>query len=378
MADFNLTNIALLFGMLQCILMILFIFMNRKWRSVENRILLGLLFVLLLSLIPPFVGNSKLVLHYDFLRFIPFYLYLFVFPLLLLYVKSVFSDTLTKKHILFHLALPFLFWFYSVFIWIGTLFASPEPKGVWAKRFGYFTIQTMHDVMLMAFVVGYTILSLSLISKAQKNPFNKEQKKFSIWIRTLIALLAAGVFFEMISVLLGKYYGYWKGSPVDEWLGFSFSLLVKIYNAAILYGISLVAYISFSSLRRRDRSIGVNDMKVIESISKKMEMDRMYLDNGLTLSKFSSILGITPVRLSGLINNSHGKTFNDFVNEYRIQEVIKLVKTGKMEHLTLEAISENAGFKSKTTFYRAFKKHTSKTPSAYFKGLTGKEYVSNY
>jgi len=363
---FNIINILLLFGLLQCTVMIGLILKNRNWHHVENRILLGLLSVLLVTLIPPFLGNSRLVQQHSFLQFAPLYLSLFVFPLIYLYVRSIFAGQLRKKAIVVHLGTPILFWSYFTFIWLGTLSVAAESKGIWARSFGYFTAQTLHYLLLIVFTVGYTIASVLSIQKEQNHRVPKEYAKFKAWIKILIMVLGIGVVLEMTAMVLGKFYGYWRGSPIDEWLGFSFVFGVKIYNAAVLYGISLLAYISYSSLRHKKIVIGAYEAKILESITDKMQIEKMYLDPNLTLSKFSSDLGITPGKLSAILNHNQGTTFNDFVNGYRVQEVMHLVKGGKNGHLTLEAIAANAGFKSKTTFYRAFKKITSKTPRVYF------------
>jgi AraC-like DNA-binding protein len=67
------------------------------------------------------------------------------------------------------------------------------------------------------------------------------------------------------------------------------------------------------------------------------------------------------------LNNHLNKSFNEFVNEYRIEEVKKrLVEKGN-EHLTISGIALDCGFNSQATFQRAFKHVT---------GVSPKEYVS--
>ena len=371
--NLNIINFLFLFGMLQCLIMIILIIKNRKWRSNENTILLSLLLILLASLIPPFLGNSKVVDNYDFLRFIPLHLTLFVFPLLYLYVKSIFSSSLTKKEIISHISFPSIFLIYFSIIWIYTLFEEPDDKAIIAKDLGYFTIQALHDSTLFLYGIGYPIGCFVIIRKAQIIGISKEQTKFIVWIRSLIALLAIGVFLEMTAVLLGRIYGYWQSNPVDERLGFSFTLMVKVYNAVVLYAISLRAYNSYSSFRQKNKSVFDNESNILGRIQREMEIEKLHLNTELSLGKFSSHLGITSVRLSDILNNVIGTSFNDFVNKYRVEEVIRIVEEGKSKHLTFEAISEKAGFKSKTTFYRAFKKVTGKTPKAYFNSHLHKE-----
>lgn len=368
---FNFANVLFLFGILQCLITIVLIIKNRDWRSSQNVFLLAVLFVLFASLLPPFLGNSHVVTKYDFLRFLPLHLALFIFPLLYLYVKSVFSKTLpTKIEISFQLLLPLIFWCYFFAIWIGTLFLSVDLKGVWADGIGYFLVQVIHNILLLIFGIGYVYFCLKEIRIARERGLNKEQLKFTYWIKILLILLSIGVFLEVTSIILGKIYGYWRGSPVDEWLGVSFTMITKIYNAIVLYSISFVAYNSYSSFKFKSR-LRNSETKdgAISKILGKMEHEKLYLDKDLTLREFASQLGTNQARMSDLLNNELGTTFNDFVNKYRVLEVQHVLKSRTASHLTLQAISENAGFKSKTTFYRAFKKITLQTPNKYLQGL---------
>ena len=57
--------------------------------------------------------------------------------------------------------------------------------------------------------------------------------------------------------------------------------------------------------------------------------------------------------------------FNDFINQKRIEKVIQKMKNLEHQQSTLYALGLDCGFNSKTTFNRAFKKHTSLTPKQY-------------
>ena len=70
--------------------------------------------------------------------------------------------------------------------------------------------------------------------------------------------------------------------------------------------------------------------------------------------------------ISQVINETIGKNFNAFVNEYRIIEACRRINDPQnFGHLTIEAVGNSVGFKSRTTFIQAFKKFTGLTPSEY-------------
>lgn len=369
--DLNLTNTLFLFGILQCLIMVVLIVWLRKWNQPSNLILLAILLVLGISIMPYFIGNSKLILQYDYLRFAPLHLNLFVFPFLYLYLKSVWEPyfRLTQKASI-HLVIPLLFWFYYFFIWIGTLFHEVEGKAVIAKQLGYFQFQQVHNFILLAMLTGYSWLGYRLIKKEQKDRLSKKEFQLNQLLWGLLIVLFVGAFLELIATLIGQFYGYWNSNPIDEWLGFSFTMMTKIYNAIVLYFIALVGFSSYSKLTpRRLNEVAKLANKLIPRLKAIMETKQLYKNHNLSLNKLAKELGTTSGNLSNVLNNSLHISFNDFVNQYRVEAVKNKLQSGQFKHLTLLAIAQEAGFKSKTTFYRAFQKFTAQTPKSFVDGL---------
>ena len=54
-----------------------------------------------------------------------------------------------------------------------------------------------------------------------------------------------------------------------------------------------------------------------------MEAGRFYQNAELNLRSLAETLDVHPNELSRIINMALGKNFNDFINEYRIREVIR-------------------------------------------------------
>lgn len=108
---------------------------------------------------------------------------------------------------------------------------------------------------------------------------------------------------------------------------------------------------------------------LIEQLSIFMSTKKPYLDNEFNLKTLAEQLGTSQHKLSQLLNEYLHTNFFDFVNNYRIEEVIKLLSQPNMSNQKLISIAFDAGFNSKSTFYSAFKKHTSQTPTEYRKNL---------
>jgi AraC-like DNA-binding protein len=96
-----------------------------------------------------------------------------------------------------------------------------------------------------------------------------------------------------------------------------------------------------------------------------MRSEKPYLNPQLTLNELSKKLGVNAAVLSYVINSGFNKNFNDFVNEFRIDEVKGKLQNGAADNLTLLAVAFDCGFNSKATFNRAFKKFTGTSPKEF-------------
>lgn len=108
---------------------------------------------------------------------------------------------------------------------------------------------------------------------------------------------------------------------------------------------------------------------ILKQLKQLFEKDKIYLDPELNLRTLSQKLSTNTAYLSKLINQKYHQNFNSFVNSYRIEESVRLMKNSKNTLLTLEAISNQAGFKSKSSFNSFFKKQMGCTPSSYLQKL---------
>jgi AraC-like DNA-binding protein len=103
----------------------------------------------------------------------------------------------------------------------------------------------------------------------------------------------------------------------------------------------------------------------IALLKKYMIDQEPYLEPSLTIQELANQINM-PVRdLSVLINHHMDQHFFDFVNEYRVQKAMGILKNDSKNHLTVLEILYEVGFNSKSSFNTSFKKHTQLTPTAY-------------
>ncbi len=91
----------------------------------------------------------------------------------------------------------------------------------------------------------------------------------------------------------------------------------------------------------------------------------LYQDPELSLSQLAKALNTNPSFLSRIINQGFGMNFNDYINQQRVAEVVARLEKGDQAQFTIMSMAYDAGFNSKATFNRAFRKFTGKNPSDY-------------
>lgn len=100
-----------------------------------------------------------------------------------------------------------------------------------------------------------------------------------------------------------------------------------------------------------------------------MQNQELYLDCDLTLGDLAEAADMTYHQASQVINGQMNQKFFSFVNTYRIQRARELLSDPKTSSMPIVELALEVGFKSKSSFYDAFKKSTEMTPTQFKKSL---------
>jgi len=105
-----------------------------------------------------------------------------------------------------------------------------------------------------------------------------------------------------------------------------------------------------------------NQQKValMKRICQLMDEQKLYLNSDLKIQDVASELGVHPNVVSAAVN-SQGNSFNQFVNDYRIEYAKRLMLEDPDKKVS--SIYYEVGFAHEQTFFRAFKARTGMTPS---------------
>jgi len=149
---------------------------------------------------------------------------------------------------------------------------------------------------------------------------------------------------------------------------------IYIPMAILIYWLGIKGYIISQRQIVADKKINAASSissqqadQVIGSLLKAMGDDKIFLNPNLNVAILSEHTGITPRIISAVLNQHLQKSFNEFVNGYRVNEFKERILNPDMNNLTIAGIAFECGFNSQATFQRTFKELTGQSPSEFRK-----------
>lgn len=319
----------------------------------------------------------------DLLFYIPFQQLFLLPPVLYFYVRTLLNPSFSlsqKDHLHFLPGLSYFIYALIVFITDKLIlhtdyfYADGRDKDFepWYQIAGFISL-IIYSLFSLRFYFRYKAISYQTVSFADAILFDWV-KRFLIAL--LILLLLRGLFFIINPE--------WDQFGRKFWYYLCFSILfyyisisgygnalqsILTVKTALVFGQEVDITPYQESEQTKPQSPGDLDPLELErwksELEQVMSLDKAYQNPILTLLDVARTMKISPKRVSQIINQGFGMNFNDFVNDYRTQAVIDQIQSGNHNVYTLLGIAYECGFNSKSTFNRAFKKHTGRTPREY-------------
>lgn len=110
-----------------------------------------------------------------------------------------------------------------------------------------------------------------------------------------------------------------------------------------------------------------DDQILMDKLNKLLTVHQYYLIPHLKSEDVSHELGIPVHKLSRLLNEKAGCSFNDYINRFRIGFACEILRNTYSNHFSCAEISRQSGFASRSVFYVAFHAQTGMTPSEFKK-----------
>ncbi|GAA4468836.1 hypothetical protein GCM10023189_54840 [Nibrella saemangeumensis] len=116
---------------------------------------------------------------------------------------------------------------------------------------------------------------------------------------------------------------------------------------------------------RKKTTVVTEPMTHIAALQRLMTEKKLFTQPDLNEKVLASTLDIPSYQLSILLNEHIGKSFSEFINEYRIEEAKRQLLDPRTAANTMFAIAVDCGYNSESVFYTNFKKYTGTTPKKF-------------
>lgn len=350
----------------------------RGWQEerLSDKFLGFVMFFLAMEIQDYTFGFSGINILWEKFEGFPRYFTLAFAPTIYFYLKAQINRDFRSKRIYFLHYLPYFTYFlinFCVFVQGKTAINNFRSSEI-SNWLGW-----LETIMIWTSYIYYFYQSLRIYKEYRswtETQFSDTETISFVWLRNFIYLIIAGEVFKWC----------WFAADYIIDLPFEKDWWWHLFTVVIICYVGIKGYAQHQPLRLtyNSKSVLQEEIKMqnmIETptdlkeeqlamklkIEKIMLQDKLYLEPELSLSDLALKLKTNTSVLSSAINSNFGKNFNDFVNEYRVEEFKKQIKLSENQHYTLLAIAFDCGFNSKATFNRAFKKITGQAPSRFEK-----------
>jgi AraC-like DNA-binding protein len=368
-------NTIILLGSIQGFIISSLLFFSKKNKQ-SNRLLSAL--ILLMSLASfNLYANYENWFNSDLLRFIfdliPLVIVMPFGPLLYFYIQSSLDPNfkVTKKlRVHFYPVIIDLVPSLAAIIFVmgvitGILKNHPQPWGNFIDTYNVYA--DIPRWMSVSFYVWLSIKYLAAFKQKHTGALNGQANNFK-WLQQFIRIFAVFQviwFLYLVPYVIPRY--------TDIMLNTFNWYPLYIPLAVIIYWLGIKGYIVSQTDNNYVKKISVISSalsketiaQTIDSLKKSMIDEKLFLNPNLNLNLLSDKTDISQKIISFVLNQHLHKSFNEFVNEYRIEAFKEKILQPETDNLTIAGVALECGFSSQATFQRTFKQATGQSPTEF-------------
>lgn len=328
------------------------LFLSREFRNRKSNLFLGLfLMCLSLDILDTFIAN--IIENNDLQLNVVIPAANFTLPFFVLYTLNTINYRIHN-------------WIYVVLFLPGILaIFLPEPDLILALLLG-----AVHQLGILFF-----LLKVVRDNKRKLLNFYSETEHLTVkWIKGVVYLyltMNAMWLIEDSRIIPGD---------LGELVAMLFPVLSSMLTFAVVYW---VGYNGFTQQKIFDSEAFQFDLEEKETPCQEQNSEEemefrqldqfirekeLFLDSKLNLYGLAEQLEINPKKLSFFINTYSGTNYYSYINAFRIERFKSQATDPKFENLSIEGMARNAGFSSKSTFYKVFKESEGMTPRQFMEG----------
>ncbi len=245
-----------------------------------------------------------------------------------------------------------------------TVFAFCPP----AKRALVFYAFSFWYIMLMARYIVLFRRYYKCYHQRMDNYFSDDERKRLQWVPV--------AFYSASAIGIAALLFAWLITPLTQ--------LLFMFTAVVYYSVFAIRFMNYVHvfpkietplLETADVTADVTPGNAIENITteddqmlmvqieKLVSGKELYKKPDLSIANVAALCGKSHRVVSMAINHCQGVNFKTYINEYRVNEAVKLIDEGWLKQHTLDALALETGFASRVNLYRAFKRKTGMSPT---------------
>jgi AraC-like DNA-binding protein len=341
---------------------------NRNKRSTSDRILAALLIVLSASILHSLLAAPVFDSPYKIRE--PFIL--FIGPLLYFYIYELIG----VRTIVWKDAIHFLPFIVLILFLMPAWTSSATPYAAFLRENGLHISKAVWLLIVLQFGYYWSKI-LAVLHRhriAVESEFSNLEGKTLSWVQFFLHVFGIFLFLLVLTVVIAFHTRHYELVDTIVCLGLTFAIFVLGYNGLYQHEIFSTPAVLDGTDRQSlaakpDVQPAAQNDELLQKLKRHLDETKPYLNESLTLTELAEGLHMTRNQLSQLINSATGENFYTFINQYRVEEVKRLIADPKNSRFTILTLALEAGFSSKSAFQAVFKKFTGLTPTEYRKKL---------
>jgi AraC-like DNA-binding protein len=292
---------------------------------------------------------------------VPFFIVMPVGPLIYFYVRKFSApDILIPSRERWHFAsgaidaLPHIVFVIFLF---GMIDISFESMNFYSDEY-----QTYVDIPRWASVTVYLVGSLKYLNRetSKRSEDIKKHKWLTQFLKTFLVFQAIW-FLHLVPYIIPS-----LRNDLLESVGW-YPIYLPLAGLIYYFGIKGILVSDYGP----SKSVSVTTISpekiqsILNRLKQSMVNDKLFLEPALSVAALANHIDVPAKQISAILNQIESRSFNEFVNKFRVDEFKMRVHDSKFQFMTLSGIALECGFNSNATFQRAFKAVEGISPSEY-------------
>lgn len=228
----------------------------------------------------------------------------------------------------------------------------------------FLSSQTIFLIRIVPFFI-YVIAMITILF------WHKKSKHLSNSLKDFFTALIIYMVINLVAVVFSDIFHLFNKNSIIEIniISFVSTLFMLVY----FFFIPNFIYHPYFDLQNQNHEVMVRNkapkttsFKHVEKIEQYFNLHKSFLNPDYTITQLEKEIKIPARQISKAIKLIHNQNFNQFLNEYRINYLLKEVSVETAINTNFQDLAYQVGFNSVNNFYAHFKNFVGSTPKTYF------------